>query len=100
MAFVIDRDKGVEIIPRYTECEKVPYDHKIKRYLQGMEQKGFNRPGSGPAAVCVKLKGMLRYVWRTDVLTEEEYEDHKKHERASVVGVLSPQSRRSVGKVC
>lgn len=97
MSFVISRDRGIGTIPRYTKCEKPPYNQKNKKYLYRMEETSFHRPDSNPRAVCVKLGGKLRYIWRTDVFTEEEYEECKREERASAVGVFGTKSRRSLG---
>lgn len=98
MTFVISRKKGIGTIPRFTPCVKIPYTNKIKRHLQQMEERNKALHVSGSKAVCVKLLGMLRYVWRTDVLTKEEYEKVKEKERKSAVGVFGTKSKRSVGK--
>jgi hypothetical protein len=88
MLFMINKSKGVGFIPRFTECYKPVYNHSIKDYLNNMEAKGFNRPGSNPNAVCVKLEGMLRYVWRTDVLTKDEYDERRKCEKESTIRIF------------
>jgi hypothetical protein len=97
LTFVISKEKGVGTIPRFTPCVKPVYTHKIKDYLFNMEEKGINRP-PGVKAVCVKLEGMLRYLWRTDVLTKQEYEEVRRKERTSAVGVFGSKSKRAVGQ--
>jgi hypothetical protein len=98
MSFVISREKGIGTIPKFTPCEKISYDLKIKAYLDHMEAKSDWRPSSNPKAVCVKLMGVIRYVWRTDVLTEAEYDEVKRKERSKAVGVLGSKSKRNVGQ--
>jgi len=99
MAFMISKEKGVGNIPRFTECEKVPYDLKIRAYLDKMEtQQDHRRPPGNPKAVCVKLMGQLRYVWRTDVLTEAEYEEVKKKDRSRAIRVFGQKPKGDVGE--
>jgi len=99
LVFVISKEKGIGTIPRFTECEKVPYDRKIRAYLDSMESKqDYRRPPGNPKAVCVKLVGRLRYVWRTDVLTEAEYEEVKKKDRSRAVRVFGQKSKGDVGE--
>lgn len=87
MDFVIDRSNGIHTIPRFTKCEKPPYTAKIKRQLKNMEEKSLLRP-EGVKAVCVNLKGMMRYVWRTDVLTRAEYTAAKEEDKSRAARVF------------
>ena len=98
MSFVIDRESGIGVIPRFTKCYKPSYTSRIKRYLTRMEEKTWSRPLSKPKAVCVHLQGQLRYVWRIDVLTEKEYEQAKEAERSSVLRVFGSKSGRTMGQ--
>ena len=88
----------LKTFPRFTSCVKPSYTKRVKGYLEWMEDRGLYRPPSNPKAVCIKLGGQLRYVWRTDVLTEKEYEDAKRKDRESTVGVFGSKSKRSVGE--
>lgn len=57
-----------------TKCEKVIYNSYILRYLNNMEDHPNSKYVSGKTrAVAVSLDGMVRYMWRDDVLTEAEY---------------------------
>jgi hypothetical protein len=98
MQFVLSKEKGIGTIPRFTKCVKPAYTRKIRKYLDNMEERGISRPVSNPKAVAVKLLGLLRYVWRTDVLTKEEYDAIRKKER-SALGVLRQEPKRPVGEV-
>jgi len=98
MDFMISKKRGVGTIPRFTSCVKPPYTSKIKEYLKWMEEKSMVRPDGNPKAVCVQLEGILRYLWRTDVLTREEYEKVKAAERSGAIGVFGSKSKRAMGK--
>lgn len=89
MVFVLDKERGQGTIPRFTACVKPVYTNKIKAYLANMERQGFGRPDDRTRAVAVKLEGQLRYVWRTDVLTKEEYDAAKEKERTSLSALRS-----------
>lgn len=91
MLFSINKKRGISVIPKYTKCEKVPYTHKIKDYLQSMEEHSFSRPTDKPKAVCVKLEGMIRFVWRTDVLTEKEHRVISDDLKRRLANVLIPK---------
>ncbi len=75
LLFVV-KGKGITTIHKYTKCRKPRYDTKIRRYLDRMEDSRDDLPSA--KAVCVDLAGQLRYVWRTDVLTESEYDVERK----------------------
>lgn len=81
---------GIGTIPKYTSCAKPVYTGRIKDHVEWVEKgKGnFNRP-PGVKCVCVKLEGVLRYVWRTDVLTKEEYDVARAKERDSLRALRS-----------
>lgn len=95
MTFVIE-GRRIGVIPKFTKCKKVRYTHKIKYTLEKMEERGFNRPSENTKAVCVELSGKLRYVWRTDVLTESEYDIERKRGTTSLKRVLSEKRKGSV----
>ena len=97
MTFVLSREKGIGTIPQFTPCVKPPYTKKIRGYLDKMEESGFGRSDGRPKAVAVKLEGMLRYVWRTDVLTREEYDVHRKKKLTSL-GALRQKPGGTVGE--
>jgi hypothetical protein len=86
--------KGVGRILRHTPCVKPVYTLKIKDYLRWMETKNPEK-AAGDKAVCIKLEGMLRYVWRSDVFTKEEHDAAKDRDRDSL-RILGAKSRRSV----
>ncbi len=88
MLFVIE-GRRIGVIHKFTRCKKPRYTLKIKGNLARMERRGFNRPSEAVKAVCVELSGKLRYVWRTDVLTEPEYEIEKKRGTVGLRGFLS-----------
>jgi hypothetical protein len=91
---------SMQVIPAGTKCVKPKYTKKIKGYLGRMDVTGFGRPESmkkTPVAVCVKLRGQLRYVWRTDVLTEKESDEYKK-ENSHKLGVFAEKLKGAVGK--
>jgi len=69
---------------RFTMARKVRYSGKILRYLDRMEDTiGAINEGKG-RAVAIKLGGMVRYLWRVDVLTAEEYDEVKKGQGAKL----------------
>lgn len=88
----IEKKKLKKFLP-YTSCMKIKYDNRIKRYLENMEQK---HPEKG-TGVAIKLDGKVRYVWRSDLLTEKEFDEIRKKNH-SRFGILSKKSKRSVGK--
>lgn len=88
MTFNISSQKGIDVIPRYTPCEKPVYTLEIKKYLERMEAYNPYRPIGSPRAVCVKLAGQLRYVWRTDVLTKAEYEERTYGDKSKLARVF------------
>jgi len=97
LTFRLDKRRGICTIPAYTKCYKPRYDRKIKAYLVRMEAVSSYRPPENPPAVCVFLEGMLRYVWRTDVLTEKEYDVIRKEKR-DALGVFCKKRKGSVGE--
>lgn len=97
MTFVIRKGEDARTIPRFTPCKKPKYTREIKDYLVNMEEKHPFRPKDAPFAVCVELEGMLRYVWRTDVLTQKEYDEARKADKVSL-GVFLQKRQRAVGE--
>jgi len=95
MSFMVDGT--IRIIPRFTPCTKPVYTRKIRDYLDKMEQESHTRPEGNPKGVAIKLKGMIRYVWRTDVLTKEEYDAAREKQRAAI-GALGKKPGRPVGE--
>lgn len=62
----------------HTMAKKVKYTNKMLDYLYKMEASShFYDPKFG-RAVAIELDGMIRFVWRADLLTEEAYENVKK----------------------
>lgn len=63
---------GFIIFAKHTKAKKIKYDYAIELYLDNMENKSVLYDASFGRAVAIELGGMVRYVWRSDVLTEEE----------------------------
>lgn len=90
--------RNIKRYVKYTQAEKVPYNSAIMAYLNSMEDSLFSEyKESGVRAVAIFLDGMIRYVWRSDLLTEEEFENGRKARASSVAKVLS-KSVKNVGK--
>lgn len=70
------RSKGFYVIKKHTECCKATYTSEVKARLRKMENEVNRRAGDRPVAVL--LDGLVRYMWRSDVLTEEEYAEVRK----------------------
>ncbi len=96
LTFHINKRRGTGAIPRFTSCKKPKYTLKIKRYLMRMEERD-SEHAAGDFAVCVDLIGQFRYVWRSDLLVQQEYDEIRKEER-SALGLLGKKSKRPVGK--
>jgi hypothetical protein len=83
--------------PKYSKAKKVKYTRVILRYLDKMEKTGeVLDMGDRGRAVAIELGGMLRYVWRVDLLTEAEYDEAKKRQ-APKLASLRKKLRRNVG---
>jgi hypothetical protein len=97
--------KGVKRYPKNTKAEKVKYNKKILRYLDRMEEKvdsviradGVSIEDLG-RAVAIKMDGLVRYVWRSDLMTEREF-DEKRTAQKKKLGMLRKKPRRTVDKV-
>lgn len=63
---------GFIVFAKHTKAKKIKYDYAIESYLDNMENKSVLYDASFGRAVAIELGGMVRYVWRSDVLTEEE----------------------------
>jgi hypothetical protein len=57
----------------YTKASKVKYNGKIQQYLYDMEQNENHYASKIGRAVAIKLDGLTRFVWRSDLLSEDEY---------------------------
>lgn len=90
-------DGKYEAIKAHTHCYKPPYTKGDKAYIENMEQKSAYRP-PGVKAVCVVLRGQRRYVWRTDVLTEKEYDESRQRNREAARAVFGKKRRGFVDK--
>jgi len=98
MLFVVkERGRYPVTIPRFTKCHKPCYNHKHKRKISVAEEQ-LRRMDSrdNDRIVCVVLEGIERYVWRSDVLTEQEYGAVREKERA-VIAALDKKSGGVVG---
>lgn len=98
-------DKEIVVVPRFTKCYKPKYTNKIKKYLQWMEGHPIFRRKSDARAICIHLEGMLRYVWRDDVLTKKEYQielevenERKREFRNKAARVLGKKLKGNVGE--
>lgn len=81
-----DPEKGFFKIKKYTRCYVAKYNNRIKNYLERMKRKDtYHDSHENPVAVFLDEK--IRYVWRSDLLTEKEFEDIKREQRRKL-GVL------------
>jgi hypothetical protein len=62
----------------YTKADKVKYNGKIQQYLYDMERKENHYTSSMGRAVAIKLDGLTRFVWRSDLLSKDEYDAVKR----------------------
>jgi len=93
MSYVVkERGRYPVTIPRFTPCHKPPYTHEILRYFERM-MKRWEQPSENSKPVAVFLEGQLRYCWREDVLTKEEYDAAREADRAALVLLLSKPGR-------
>jgi len=68
--------------PMYTKAEKIKYNGKIQQYLYDMERNETHYDPSMGRAVAIKLDGLTRFVWRSDLLSVEEYGKINKDQNA------------------
>lgn len=81
---------------KYTKTKKVKYTRKIEMYLDKMENNWFKCEHENRTAVAIKLDGIIRYVWREDLLSEKEYDEiRKKHQDG--LRILCKNTRGNVG---
>lgn len=86
MTFVVkSRGRYPVTIPKYTKCAKPVYTLKMLAYMDRMNRQLNAREGK---PVAVMLLDELRYVWRSDVLTQEEYDAAREADRAALVALL------------
>ena len=86
MTFVVkSRGRYPVTIPRYTKCAKPVYTLKMLAYMERMSHQ-LNAREVKP--VTVMLLNEIRYVWRSDVLTQEEYDAAREADRSSLVALL------------
>lgn len=78
---------------KYTKAKKIKYTRMILRYLDRMEEVGFR--GRKCRAVAIRLGKIIRYVWRSDLLSRREYEEIQKEQRLGLE-VLRKKQRGSV----
>ena len=81
---------------KYTKAEKVKYSNEIIRRLNDWEEKYFEESG-GDRCVAIRLDGIVRYMWRRDVLTEAEYGRIQEKQKAGI-SVIRSKLKRDVGK--
>lgn len=87
--------QDVRKYPKFYKAKKVKYTKQILRYLDRMEAKEFEDHRC--RAVAIYLDGMVRYVWRSDLLSQKEYDDVQKKQRHGL-GILRQKLGRNVGK--
>lgn len=99
MLFVVkERGRYPITIPRFTKCHKPCYNHRHKREIARLEEQfRRNDDRENDKVVCIVLEGSERFVWRSDVLTEQEYEAVKEQERAAIAA-LCEEPRGTVGQ--
>jgi len=73
--------QNLKTYPRFTKAKKVKYNKERLWYLDNMEKRGDLK---GSRAVAIELDGIVRYVWREDVYTEEEFKDAQKGHKAGL----------------
>jgi hypothetical protein len=92
--------KEIRTYPAYTPARKVKYTSEIVRKLDRREDRRMFTDPQDPSvrAVAIHLGGRLRYVWRTDLLTEKEFDEVRREQNEAAVRVLAKKSRGSVGE--
>jgi hypothetical protein len=90
---IFNRPPGYNIkkYPKFYKAKKIKYTGSVLKYLDRMENKGLGDRGR---AVAIFLDGMIRYVWRSDVLSRKEYDEIQRNG----MGVLRSKLRRDVDK--
>lgn len=92
MQFVVkERGRYPTTIQRFTKCHKPRYTHRLKEMCLDRTDKWsrfFDQHEDGDRVICVVLEGQERFLWRSDVLTEAEYEAAREADRASLVSLL------------
>ena len=97
MLFRDPKSKQVKRFEKHTKAFKIRYDTRILRYLDRMENHYGEDSAEMGRAVAINLDGMIRYVWRKDVLTEAEYNEARKRQR-SKFGAFRKKLRGDVGE--
>jgi len=84
----------------HTRARKVRYTSEMLRKLDRMEDRRMFTDPQDPSvrAVAIHLDGRLRYVWRTDLLTEKEFDGVQREQKETALRVLRKKSRGSVGE--
>lgn len=82
---------NIKKYPKFYKAKKIKYTSNILKYLDRMESKNFN---GRYRAVAIYLDGMVRYVWRNDLLSRKEYDEIQKEG----IGILHSKFRRDVDK--
>lgn len=62
----------------YSKAEKIKYSGKIQQYLYDMERDEVHYSSSMGRAVAINLDGLTRFVWRSDLLSKDEYDAIKR----------------------
>lgn len=85
MAFNTPPGQNIKRYSKYTQCKKVEYTSKILDYLDRMEDVLFPVEHDHNGRACaIKLDGVVRYVWRSDLLNEEEYGREQEKHRSGI----------------
>ncbi len=86
---------------KHHKCQKVRYSSKVLSILNRMEDlegSKYQCSGGKDRAVAIKLGEIVRYVWRSDVLTEAEYDQRVKQDRRKLSS-LRKKHQRNVGSI-
>jgi hypothetical protein len=88
--------RGVfRVIPRFTPCRKPAYTQDMREDLDRFVMRTCAELAPGDFWALIKLEGKLRYVERSAVLTQKEYDDVRAKERAAL-GALRSRAQRHV----
>jgi len=92
MQFVVKgRGRYGVTIPRFTKCHKPRYTHKMKQRCLDMSQKWWanllDDHSEDDRVICIVLEGSERFVWRSDVLTQNEYDAAREADRAALAAL-------------
>lgn len=98
MVFNNPTGRNLKKYPKYYKSGKIKYTKRILSYLYNMEDAEYDDHPDQGRAVAIKIDGLIRYVWRSDVLIKKEYDEIQKKQRAGF-GVLCKKLGRNVGKV-